>query len=285
MFPIDEKTRTGLLYLKRIGKASKISGGSLIEKTALITGSTAGIGREMARTLAKMGYSVLINGTRDREQAKEWLAELASLGQDGAVFPYIQGSIDDPKVRQTMEETIRKETGGLNVLINNAAITTIGRKDILDLEEKDVHKVMDINLVAPLLLTSALSKYMVSGNERDMNYIINISSISADTVSINRADYCISKAGMGMMTELFAVRLADQGVRVFEIRPGIIHTDMTAAVQDKYDALIENGLLPISRWGEPQDIAKCVESIVRGSFDYSTGQIFHLDGGFHIRRL
>lgn len=256
---------------------------SMEEKVALITGSTAGIGKEIALSLAAEGYAVILNGRRDEEQVINLITKLNTLNNKKGKNLYIRGSVSEAETREKIVKIIQKEFGALHLLVNNAAITTVDRKDILELEEENIQKVLGVNLVGPLLLTSALSKIMM--NQDSFDHIINISSISAYTISTNRADYCISKAGMSMMTELFAARLAAHKVRVFELRPGIIRTDMTEPVQDKYDKLIAEGLLPIARWGEPSDIANAVLGIVKGYFNYATGEIINIDGGFHIRRL
>ena len=205
----------------------------------------------------------------------------AAAGQEGC--RYVRGDISDAAFRDRFVRTIRKEYGGISVLVNNAGVSTKGRKDMLELTESDMIDLLRVNLIAPFLLSAALAPLM-SGQDEPA-YIINISSISAYTVSTNRADYCISKAGMSMMTGLFADRLAADNIRVFEVRPGVIRTDMTEPVAEKYDRLISEGLLPIGRWGEPEDVARAVMGIVLGYHPYSTGSSVDVDGGFHIRRL
>jgi 3-oxoacyl-[acyl-carrier protein] reductase len=249
------------------------------KKTALVTGSTAGIGKAIALSLAGLGYHVLINGRREPSAVRQLISEIESLSGD---CTYIKGDISGKQTRDKIIENI-DSLDRLDVLVNNAGKTTLARKDILCLEEHDIMDVFQVNLIAPMLLTSALVPFMKAGKGR--SYIINIASISSYTVSTNRADYCISKAGMSMMTGLFAARLSEDNIGVFEIRPGIIATDMTAPVKEKYDKLIADGLLPMPRWGQPEDIAKAVEAIVLGYFPYSTGETINVDGGFHIRRL
>jgi 3-oxoacyl-[acyl-carrier protein] reductase len=249
------------------------------KKTALVTGSTAGIGKAIALRLAELGCHVLINGRRETSDVRQLISEIKSLSKN---CTYIQGDISDKKTRDKIIENI-DSLGRLDILVNNAGISTLARKDILCLEEQDIMHVFQVNLIAPMLLTSALVSFMQRGKDR--SYIINISSISSYTVSTNRADYCISKAGLSMMTGLFAARLAEDNIGVFEIRPGIIATDMTAPVKEKYDKFIAEKGLPMPRWGQPQDIAKAVEAIVLGYFPYSTGETINVDGGFHIRRL
>ncbi len=249
------------------------------KKTALVTGSTAGIGKAIALSLAGLGCHVLINGRREPSAVMPLISEIKSLSGE---CTYIQGDISNNETRERIIETAGS-LGRLDILVNNAGISTRRRKDILSLGEQDIKDVFQVNLIGPMLLTSALVPLMKAGEGR--SYIINIASISSYTVSTNRADYCISKAGLSMMTGLFAARLASENIGVFEIRPGIISTDMTSPVKEKYDKLISEGLLPMPRWGQPQDVAKAVEAIVLGYFPYSTGEVINVDGGFHIRRL
>jgi 3-oxoacyl-[acyl-carrier protein] reductase len=251
------------------------------KKIALVTGSTAGIGKAIALKLAGLGYHLLINGRREPSAVRNLISKIKSLSVD---CTYTQGDISDKQTRDRILKII-DSLGRLDILVNNAGISTLARKDILCLEEQDIMDVFQVNLIAPMLLTSALVPFMKAGTGKRRSYIINIASISSYTVSTNRADYCISKAGMSMMTGLFAARLADDNIGVFEIRPGIIATDMTAPVKEKYDTLITDGILPMPRWGQPEDVAKAVEAIVLGYFPYSTGETINVDGGFHIRRL
>lgn len=248
-------------------------------KTALVTGSTAGIGKAIALSLAKLGYHVIANGRRETKEAQGIISELEALS---GKCTYIKGDISEKMTRDAITESVRTQ-GGLDCLVNNAGRSTTGRKDMLMLEEGDILDVFKVNLIAPMLLTSSLVPFMKARDSR--SYIINIASISSYAASTNRADYCISKAGVSMMTKLYAIRLAEDNIGVFEIRPGIVATDMTSAVKEKYDDLIAQGLLPIERWGSPLDVAKAVEAIVSGYFPYSTGEAFNIDGGFHIRRL
>jgi NAD(P)-dependent dehydrogenase (short-subunit alcohol dehydrogenase family) len=253
------------------------------EKTALVTGGSAGIGRAIALALAGEGFDVIISGRRPEEGVRELLSSLNGAAGRGGRSRYVRGDISDAAVRDVLVGTVKDEYGALSVLVNNAGITTKNRGDMLALNEPDMVDLLRVNLIAPFLLSAALSPLL--GKGESPGYIVNISSISAYTASINRADYCISKAGMTMMTRLFADRLAAENVRVFEVRPGIIRTDMTAPITEKYDRLIETGLLPIGRWGEPQDVARAVLGIVLGYHPYSTGSVIDVDGGFHIRRL
>ena len=251
-------------------------------KIALVTGSTSGIGKAIALALAKQGMCVIINGRRDRSLITNLLSTIEEINNIKPC-PYIQGDIATEQTRNNIIEFIKNNYGYLNILVNNAGITTQSRKDMVTLTEDDMLYVLKVNCIAPFLLTTALYPILVTKNS--INYIINIASISSYTVSTNRADYCISKASMSMMTKLFAIRFAADNIRVFELRPGIIQTDMTRPVQEKYDNLIANGLLPISRWGQPEDVAMVVDAITKGFYNYSTGEIINVDGGFHIARL
>ena len=251
-------------------------------RTALVTGGSAGIGKAVALGLAGEGFSVIISGRRPEGEVAGLIASLnEKAGRDDA--RYVRGDLAEEATRGELVRLVGEEYGSLSILVNNAGVATRGRKDMLDLTEDDMLWLLRINLIAPFLLSSALAQIL--GGGEGPGYIVNISSISAYTASVNRADYCISKAGLSMMTRLFADRLADENVRVFEVRPGIIRTDMTEAVTEKYDRLIEEGLLPIERWGEPRDVARAVLGIVLGYHPYSTGSVIDVDGGFHIRRL
>jgi NAD(P)-dependent dehydrogenase (short-subunit alcohol dehydrogenase family) len=249
-------------------------------RVALVTGSTAGIGKAIALSLAAEGCSVVLNGRRSAADAEEVRAAAERANGAPGSCVYVRADVSDGEGRAALCDAVRSGFGRLDVLVNNAGITTGGRRDMLELSEEAMLGVLKTNLVGPFLLSSALSGLMEAGE--GPRYIINISSISAYLPSVSRADYCLSKAGMAMMTKLFAVRLAPAGVRDFEIRPGIIRTDMTGPVAAKYDALIGDGLLPIPRWGETGDVARAVLAVVRGYYDYSTGEVVNVDGGFHI---
>ena len=251
-------------------------------KAALVTGGSAGIGKAIARALAGERYSVIITGRRPEEEVSDVLHTLNEASGRGDAR-YVRGDLADKTTREKLVHLVREEYGTLPVLVNNAGVSTRGRKDMLELTEDDMIRLLKVNLIAPFLLSAALAQLIEGADEP--GYIINISSISAYTASVNRADYCISKAGLSMTTRLFADRLSGENIRVFEVRPGIIRTDMTKAVSEKYDRLIERGLLPIEQWGEPEDVAKSVLGIVLGYHPYSTGSVINVDGGFHIRRL
>ena len=255
-------------------------------KVALITGGARGIGLGIARQLASEGYAVALTGRTAEEQVKEQIAEVKALG---VPVIYIGGDVSTDENRKAVMQRIDSEFGRLDVLVNNAGVAPKVRMDILSTTEESFDFVMDINLKAAFFLTQLAANYMVEQVQRGTNtspVIINISSISAYTASTMRGEYCISKAGMGMVTMLFADRLAEYGINVYEIRPGIIATDMTAGVKEKYDRLIlEEGLLPIKRWGLPEDIANAVSILCSGKLAYATGEVLNIDGGFHLRRL
>jgi len=260
------------------------------EKVALITGSTRGIGKAIALELANMEYSIVINGASTNKLPKEYIFKLERIyGQDyKKKFIYIQADISQKKDRKKIIEKIKKEFNRMDLLINNAGISPPERKDLLEASEESFEKVIKINLQGPYFLTRDIANWMINQQKELKNYnpyIINISSVSSFASSPNRGEYCISKAGISMMTKLYADRLAEFKIPVFEIQPGIIETAMTLPVKEKYDNLINQGILPIKRWGIPDDVAKAVRAIVLGLFPYSTGDIIHIDGGFHLKRL
>lgn len=255
-----------------------------MNKNALITGGSRGIGLGIATALALDGWNLAINGVRDESEVDS----LDELKATGVMVIYCQGDISSTTSRQ---EIIKKATDGLgriNVLVNNAGIAPKERNDLLDLSEDSYDRVLNTNLRGTFFLTQMVARNMIQHKREDMEFeacIINISSISATLASPERGQYCISKAGMSMLTKLFAVRLGPHDIPVFEIRPGIIATDMTAGVREKYDKKIAEGLTVAGRWGHPQDVGKVVQSLVSGDFTYSTGQVLMVDGGLTIERL
>ena len=258
------------------------------KRVALVTGSTRGIGLSIAIKLLKEGFFVFINGTSN-EKLPLKTEEVLQKASDTTQFHYIKANIASSEERKKIIQQIKDVAGRIDLLVNNAGIAPRKRTDILDLQPEDYNRLLQINLEGPFFLTQEISKYMLellrSAFIEDFHpMIINISSISAYTASINRSEYCISKAGLSMMTQLFASRLGDN-ILVYEIRPGIIETDMTSGVLKKYEKLIDEGLLPIKRIGKPDDIAHAVSAIVNHHFPYSTGNVFDIDGGFHLRRL
>jgi NAD(P)-dependent dehydrogenase (short-subunit alcohol dehydrogenase family) len=256
-----------------------------MKKVALITGGSRGIGLGIARNLAEKGFSLAINGVREESQVESVLRELIS--QDSEVM-YCKGNVGSGKDRRKIVESVVTQMGRIDVLVNNAGVAPRERKDILETSEESFDHVIGINLKGTFFLSQLVANQMITQQKESpeaFNCIINVSSISATIASVNRGEYCISKAGAGMVTSLFAVRLGEYNIPVYEIRPGIIKTDMTAGVKEKYDRLLENDLCVQARWGEPDDVGKVAASLAEGNFPYSTGQVIMVDGGLSLPRL
>lgn len=254
-------------------------------KSALVTGGSRGIGRAIVLALAGSGWQVVFNFQSNASAAEETRQTAARLG--GRVH-VAQADLASAAQRQRLLETVAETCGRIDLLVNNAGIAPRVRGDLLDMSEASYDEVMATNLKGPFFLTQQVARTMTGQPQRADGLapcVINIGSISAYASSTNRGEYCLSKAGMGMMTGLFADRLAEQGIRVYEVRPGIIETDMTAGVKAKYDRLIGEGLLPLRRWGQPEDVARAVVMLAEGGLPYSTGEVINVDGGFHLRRL
>lgn len=254
-------------------------------KVALVTGGSRGIGRAIALGLAEKGWSVAVNYRSGAQAAEETAQAIRSAGGTAQA---IQADISLAEDRKRLVEETSAAFGGIDLLVNNAGMAPRARADLLEMSEESYDEVLATNLKGPFFLTQAVARWMIERPIRSDGapaMIVNIGSTSATTSSVTRGEYCLSKAGMGMMTALFADRLAAYGILVYEVRPGIIETDMTAVVQEKYDRLIEGGLLPLSRWGTAEDVARAVVAIAEGALPYSTGEIIHVDGGFHLRRL
>ena len=245
-----------------------------MKKIALVTGVASGIGRACAEKLLKEGYAVV---GMSRRAAMENPPE--------GDFLYVAGDISSTEDRQKFVDAALETYGRIDVLVNVAGVAPKVRADLLTMTEESYDYVMNINTRGTLFLTQLAANAMLKNEGEKKGAIVNISSMSAYTSSVNRGEYCISKAGVSMITKLFADRLAEYGIPVNEVRPGIIATDMTSKVQGKYDALIDGGLLPIKRWGRPEDIAQAVWALCSGDLPYVTGQSLDVDGGFHIRRL
>jgi NAD(P)-dependent dehydrogenase (short-subunit alcohol dehydrogenase family) len=256
-----------------------------MKPVALITGGSRGIGFGIAQRLAAAGYDLAINGVRDAAAVHDNLRELEAAG---AKVLYCQANIADAAARKQMLQQVRDFFGRLNVLVNNAGIAPKERKDILEASEESFALLIRTNLQGPYFLTQSVANWMIEQrNERKefSGCIVNISSVSATVASVNRGEYCVAKAGVSMMTQLFATRLGEYDIPVYEVRPGIIRSDMTAGVTDKYDKLISNGLTIQKRWGTPEDVGKAVLAIVSGLLPYSTGQVVMVDGGMTLGRL
>ena len=255
------------------------------QPAAIVTGSSRGIGRAIATSLARCGYGVVVNFVSRVEKANAVVAEIEASGGQAIA---IRGDIGCPEDRDQLLAACQERFGRLDLLVNNAGIAPPERIDLLSATEVSWEKVFTTNLKGPFFLSQQAANWMIRQISQGVipaAKIINISSISAYAGSRDRADYCMAKAGLAMMTQLLAARLAEESVQVFEICPGIIRTDMTEIVADKYDALIEDGLMPIRRWGEATDVAEAVRALVENRFPFSTGQRFHVDGGYHLRRL
>ena len=242
-------------------------------KIAIITGVAGGIGKASALLLAKNGYAVVGMGRSETPDLSDF---------EGLDVTYVSGDVSSAEDRKRLFDTAVAK-GEISALVNVAGVAPKVRRDILEMTEESYDYVMGINTKGTLFLTQAVANQMVKQGKGGS--IVNISSCSAYTSSISRGEYCISKAGVSMITKLFADRLAGDGITVNEICPGIIETGMTAAVKEKYDNLIAGGLVPLGRWGQPEDIAKAVVALCDGTFAYATGQSFILDGGMHIRKL
>lgn len=258
-----------------------------MEKTVLVTGGGRGIGRGIAVELAKRGYSVAVNYVSDSQAAGETLNLCRSSAADkGQRFLSVKADISDPRDRAALTETVFAEFGGLACLVNNAGVAPQVRADILEMSEESYDRVLGINLKAPFFLTQQIAaRWLEPGYKRRNEAVVFVSSVSAETVSINRGEYCISKAGISMAASLFAARLAEEGIPVFEVRPGIIKTDMTSKVEAVYSEKISQGLVPQKRWGFPEDLGRTVAALLSGDFAFSTGSVIPVDGGLHIPRL
>jgi len=256
-----------------------------MNKVALVTGAGRGIGLGIAKCLASEGCNIVVCDVHEEQTVRGALDDLRKLGAD---VLYCRSDVSDPEARAEMLSQTREHFGRLDVLVNNAGVAPTVRADILEATEESFERLIRINLQGPYFLTQAVANWMIDQRRLDEGFegcIVNISSISVTTASPSRGDYCISKAGIAMATRLWAVRLAAFGIRVYEVRPGIIKTDMTKPVTEKYDKLIAEGLLVQPRWGLPEDVGRAVAMLVRGDLAYSTGQVVMVDGGFSLERL
>lgn len=244
--------------------------------TAVVTGGSRGIGKGIAEALLNKGFNVIVTA---RNKGTE-IEELEKVYNEKVIF--VSCDISKDEDRKNLASFVKENFGKLDLLVNNAGVAPRERKDILEITPEDFDYLTDINLKGTFFLTQELTPLLT---ENEKSRIVNISSMSAYTASVNRGEYCISKAGISMITKLFAARLAEYGVSVIEIRPGIIETDMTAKVKEKYEKLIAEGITPTNRMGKPEDVAKCVISVAEGNFDFCTGTVIDCDGGFNVRRL
>lgn len=255
------------------------------QKVAVITGSGRGIGRGIAIQLAQKGWLIVINDIGNPAPPEETLALVRQAGADGVI---VLGNITSAEDRQKIVDDTITAFGRIDLLVNNAGIGPRVRMDMLEISVESMHEVLEVNTIGPYFLTQLVAKKMIElkhAGKIEHPKIINIGSMSAYTSSTSRAEYCISKAAVSMNTLLYADRLAEEGINVYEIRPGIIQTPLTEIVKDKYDKLISEGITPIKRWGQPEDIGKAITAIAEDYLPFSTGQVIDVDGGFHIHRL
>ncbi|MEZ6140587.1 MAG: 3-ketoacyl-ACP reductase [Zavarzinella sp.] len=253
-------------------------------KVAIVTGGSRGIGRAICLSLAQAGYQVVVNYFGNAAAASETVDLIHAGTASQAVA--IQADVGSETDRKVLLEKTLERFQRIDFLVNNAGISSIGRKDILEADEASWDRVFSTNLKGPYFLSQAVANWMIAhASVVEKPGIINISSLSAVSASLNRGDYCIAKAGMTMMTQLFALRLAEHGIRVWDVRPGIIDTDMTAGARDKYLKKIEEGLIPIPRMGAADDVGSVVAWLATSPMTYSTGDVINVDGGYHLRKL
>lgn len=255
-----------------------------MKKTAIVTGGSRGIGYAISKQLGLDGYQIVIMAVSPVEKCSERLTELKNLGIS---YLYVQGDISKTDDRQRCVEQAVSSFGGIDVLVNNAGVAPTERADLLEMSEESFDRVIGINTKGCMFMSQLVAKQMlkqeIKGRKRGT--IVNISSCSAVVSSVSRGEYCVSKAGVSMLTQLYADRLAKESIYVYEVRPGVIFTDMTTAVKEKYDKLLEDGVFPIKRWGQPEDIGAAVSAFCSDKFLYTTGNYIDVDGGFHIQRL
>jgi NAD(P)-dependent dehydrogenase (short-subunit alcohol dehydrogenase family) len=246
---------------------------------ALVTGGSRGIGRGVCLELTRHGYAVAVNYAGNEEAARETVALLGA----GADAVAVRADVGDAAQRERLVDDVLARWGRIDALVNNAGITSVGRKDLLEATEESWDRVLAVNLKGPYFLTQRVAREMLRRSDLVNPAVVNVGSLSAYSASTNRGDYCVSKAGLAMLTQLWALRLADHGVRVFEVRPGVIDTDMTAGARERYSRLIADGLTPIRRWGTPADVGRAVAALVTGALPFCTGDVLNIDGGFHLR--
>ena len=255
---------------------------------SLVTGAGRGIGRGIAVELGKLGHAVAVNYAGNAAAAEECLRLVREAGGDGLT---VRADVSSAADRERMVREVVGAYGRIDMLVNNAGVAPDVRADLLDAGEESFDRLVSVNLKGPYFLTQLVARRMIEQVQKNnvaafgRPRVVTVTSVSAYTASVNRGDYCVSKAGLAMMTKLYAARLAEHGINVYEIRPGVIATDMTGGVKEKYDRLIEQGAWPIRRWGEPSDVARAVAAIARGDLPYSTGEVINVDGGFHLRTL
>ncbi len=255
------------------------------KRVALVTGGGRGIGLGIARCLARDGFDLAINGVREATSVEGSVVELRALGAD---VGYVQADVADAKDRTRLLAAVRERFARLDVLVNNAGVAPHVRADILAAPEESFDRVLRINLKGPYFLTQAAARWMIEERQADPERplaIVNITSVSATLASTSRGEYCVSKAGLAMSTRLWAARLAEFAIPVYEVRPGIVETDMTAPVKDAYERRIAEGLVPQARWGLPEEVGRAVAMLAAGTLSYSTGAVIVVDGGLTLPRL
>jgi 3-oxoacyl-[acyl-carrier protein] reductase len=249
---------------------------------ALVTGGSRGIGRGICLELARGGYAVAVNYAGNEDAARATQAQIG----DAVETLLCRADVGAPADRARLVDAVLARWGRIDVLVNNAGITSVGRKDLLEATEESWDAVLAVNLKGPFFLTQRVAREMVARRERlHLPAVVNVSSLSAYALSTDRGDYCVSKAGLGMVTRLFAARLAEHDIRVYEVRPGVVETDMTSGGRERYTRLIAEGLTLIRRWGTPEDVGRAVAALVAGAIPFSTGEVVNVDGGFHLRRF
>ena len=256
-----------------------------MRRVALVTGGTRGIGLGIARALARDGFDLVVCGLREEAQVAPALAQLRA---EGAAARYVRADVGQPGDRLRLVSEIRERLGRLHVLVNNAGVGPRVRADLLEAEEASFERLLRVNLQGPYFLTQSVARWMLEQKQADAGWsgaVVFVTSCSATMVSTNRGEYCVSKAGLAMASQLWAARLAEAGIPVYEVRPGIVRTDMTAGVAEKYDRLIAEGVVPQRRGGVPDDVGRVVAALARGDAPYSTGAVVSVDGGLTIPRL
>jgi NAD(P)-dependent dehydrogenase (short-subunit alcohol dehydrogenase family) len=251
-------------------------------KTAFVTGAGRGIGRGIAWALAERGFAVAVNDVRESDDLEATIAGVTARGTRAVAVP---GDISDLAQHAHLVDTVWTELGGCDCLVNNAGVSVETRGDLLNVTPGSFDRLMGTNLRGPFFLTQAMIRRMLPVSSTHFRSIVTISSLNAEAASPDRAEYCISKAGLSMMSKVLAARLGDAGIRVYEVRPGVIRTAMTAVVKDKYDARFAAGAAPIARWGEPEDVGRTVAALAEGALAYTTGEVVHVDGGWSLFRL
>jgi NAD(P)-dependent dehydrogenase (short-subunit alcohol dehydrogenase family) len=249
---------------------------------ALVTGAGRGIGRAIALALAKKGFNLLVN---DLAQSAELDETVALIRRERREAVAVRGDIADIAGHEALVETAWNAFGGLHCLVNNAGISVAKRDDILTVTPESFDRLHQVNLRGPFFLTQTIAKRMLVAPEDRFRSIITVSSINVGFVAVDRAEYCLSKTALAMMSQLYAVRLASAGINCYEVQPGVIRTDMTAVVRERYDRLFESGVAPIARWGEADDVGSAIAMLASGALAYTTGETLRVDGGLAIRRL